>query len=394
MTNPFAISWALRIMMIMSSRAFRRQMDWKSSRSQRSLVWILVLRPSVIDEVIEVMPLNNDRDSPSSTTFDIDKQVCIALQSQRVAVPKHLWETGVWQLIFTNQNSADSFSVFGQELHRPSIFPGPVAATDDVEPSSKKARSKHRFDQVVRFKPDLTWKEQTDAALQSSVKLWYMLIGRWKRESAMYIELHEFRWEGDALTMLLDIFASRSPYTLRKRALALMHVCDYLELHWCPAFPIRERDMYAFLCHERESGQGRHHRDWRDTCNLSIFGGLFWTLKNLMRWSTVLGVVEQPSPNIERNQTSPLKVEEVKLLHSNLANGSELWDRMFSGAALFCLYARARWAIWWEPRRYSLTATTAAWHAIWRLVSDLTRQCSHSNIVTSFCLWLQQQKAW
>ena len=46
--------------------------------------------------------------------------------------------------------------------------------------------------------------------------------------------------------MLLDIFASRSPYTLRKRALARMRVCDYLELHCCPAFPIWERDMYAY----------------------------------------------------------------------------------------------------------------------------------------------------
>ena len=299
-----------------------------------------VLSPSVIDEVV---PLNNGRDSSSSTTFDIDKQVRIALQSQRVAVPKHLWETGVWQLIFTNQNPADSFSVFGQELHRPSIFPGPVAATDDVEPSSKKARSKHRFDQVVRFKPDLTWKEQTDAALQSSVKLWYMLIGRWKRESAMYIELHEFRWEGDALTMLLDIFASRSPYTLRKRALALMHVCDYLELHWCPAFPIRERDMYAFLCHERESGAPSSRlKGYMQSINFCRFVLDLKELDEVVNSARCRGTTK-PKSVVERNQTSPLKVEEVQLLHSNLTNGSELWDRMFSGAALFCLYARARW---------------------------------------------------
>ena len=122
-----------------------------------------VLSPSVVHETV---PLNSDLDSSSSATFDIDKQVRIALQSQRVAVPKQLWETGVWQRIFTNQNPADSFSVFGQELQRPSILQGPFAASDDVEASSKKARSKHRFDQVVRFKPDLTWKEQTDAALQ------------------------------------------------------------------------------------------------------------------------------------------------------------------------------------------------------------------------------------
>ena len=75
-------------------------------------------------------------------------------------------------------------------------------------------------------------------------------------------------------------------------------------------------------------------------------------MQSINFWRFVLDLKElrccgttKPKSVVERNQTSPLKVEEVKLLHSNLANGSELWDRMFSGAALFCLYARARWAI-------------------------------------------------
>ena len=212
-----------------------------------------------------------------------------------------------------------------------------------MEPSSKKARSKHRFDQVVRFKPDLTWKEQTDAALQSSVKLWYLLIGRWKRESAMHIELHEFRWEGDAITMLLDIFAARSPYTWRKRALALMHICDYLELHWCPAFPILEKDMYAFLCYERDSGAPSSRlKGYMQSINFCRFVLDLKELDEVVNSARCRGTTK-PKSVVERNQTSPLKVEEVKLLHSTLTSGSELWDRMFSGAALFCLYARARW---------------------------------------------------
>ena len=41
LNNLFVLSWALRIMMDMSSRASWRLMDWKSSRSRRSLVWNL-----------------------------------------------------------------------------------------------------------------------------------------------------------------------------------------------------------------------------------------------------------------------------------------------------------------------------------------------------------------
>ena len=51
----------------------------------------------------------------------------------------------------------------------------------------------------------------------------------------------------------------------------------------------------------------------------------------------------KPRSVVEKNQASPLKVEEVKLLHSTLEGGGEIWHQMFSGAALFCLYARARW---------------------------------------------------
>ena len=84
-----------------------------------------------------------------------------------------------------------------------------------------------------------------------------MAIQRWKKDCSMYIETHEFRWESEALSMLLDIFAARSPYTLRKRALAIMRICDYLDEHALDRFPISERNMYAFLCSER----GRRHHD-------------------------------------------------------------------------------------------------------------------------------------
>ena len=75
----------------------------------------------------------------------------------------------------------------------------------------------------------------------------------------MYIELHEFRWEGDAITMLLDIFAARSPYTLRKRALALMHICDYLELHFGALLFrfLKGTCMHSFVTREI---RGRHLR--------------------------------------------------------------------------------------------------------------------------------------
>ena len=43
------------------------------------------------------------------------------------------------------------------------------------------------------------------------------------------------------------------------------------------------------------------------------------------------------------NQAAPLTVADIWQLHLCLDTG-DAWDRVFSGAALFCIYARARWS--------------------------------------------------
>lgn len=53
--------------------------------------------------------------------------------------------------------------------------------------------------------------------------------------------------------MLSDIFSGKSPSTLRKRALAILKMCDHADLVDVK-FPWRESDMYAFICHEQHCG--------------------------------------------------------------------------------------------------------------------------------------------
>jgi hypothetical protein len=47
---------------------------------------------------------------------------------------------------------------------------------------------------------------------------------------------------------------------------------------------------------------------------------------------------------LHRNQASPLSVEELRKLHEVLEHGQDAWNRMFAGATLFVVYARARWS--------------------------------------------------
>ena len=244
---------------------------------------------------------------------------------------------------FSDVSFADSFNLFGKEPGRPAAPVGHIPHDSVVETSSKRAKHTEGFEQVVRFKPDIAWKEQTDAALQSSVKLWYMAIQRWKKDCSMYIETHEFRWESEALSMLLDIFAARSPYTLRKRALAIMRICDYLEEHALDRFPISERNMYAFLCSERNAGAPASRlKGLMQTVTFCRFVLDLTDLEETVNSARCRGTTRQT--NIaEKDQAAPLKVKEVQLLHEVLWKGEDIWFRLFAGAALFCLYARARW---------------------------------------------------
>ena len=277
---------------------------------------------------------------------DIGNSVRIVLQSQTPRAPRQVWETGVWARIFTDASVEDSLSLFGQELHRPAAVALPSQAESVGERVSKKIKTTEGFHSVVRFKPDVSWKEQTDAALQSTVKLWYLLIERWSPECAMYIETHQFRWESDALTMLLDIFAGRSPYTLRKRALALMRICDFLDHNYRAPFPIQEATMYYFLCSEREGGAPPSRlQGYIQAVTFCRFVFDMEALDAIVHSARCKGAAKQKHIG-ERVQASPLTVKEVTMLHDLLDQEDKSatpWNQLFAGAALFCLYARSRW---------------------------------------------------
>ena len=273
---------------------------------------------------------------------NIDNHVRSAFQSLPIDVPKQVWETGVWATVFSDRNFEDAFGLFGGELRRPVSVP--LHSDASISNSNlKRKRSAKTYKEVVRHKVDISWREQMDAALQSSVKLWFMLISRWKDDCAIFQALTEAVDESAALRMLPDIFAGRSPYTLRKRALVLMRLCDYLESYIMDAFPVSEKDLYAFLCHERNSGA--------PVSRLSGYMQAVTFCRYVLDIESLEGAVKsarckgasKAAVVVEKKQASPLLVVEVRRLHQLLDSSDDIWDRMFSGAAIFCLYCRGRW---------------------------------------------------
>ena len=49
-------------------------------------------------------------------------------------------------------------------------------------------------------------------------------------------------------------------------------------------------------------------------------------------------------PMGKANQADPLTVANLEQLHTTLEGKGDIWDRLISGAFIFCVYARARWS--------------------------------------------------
>lgn len=109
-------------------------------------------------------------------------------------------------------------------------------------------------------------------------------------------------------------------------------------------FPCNEDQFYGFLNVERNNGAPPSRL--KGAYESPVFA------------RHVLGV-EQFQPLIESRrclgacgndpfhvikQASPLSVKQLFVLHGVLASDHELWNQMFAGMALFCVYARSRWS--------------------------------------------------
>ena len=276
------------------------------------------------------------------TSVDTSLHVRLALQGQTPDVPRPIWETGIWGVIFGQDDFLEAYRSFGTECKRPTVIPDRSRETQLVSSSSKKQKTSKGYTSVVKFKQDVAWQEQQDAFFQSALKLWYIVVCRWDEACAFRIQLHDLQMEDGAFQMLADIFSGRSPHTLRKRALAVMKMCDYAE-QLGVFFPWSESDMYTFICGERNmSAPVSRLKGYMQAVTFCRFVLEVRDLQPILESARCKGATKTKTVK-ERVQASPLKVTELQRLHHILNNDGDVWDRIFSGAVLFCTYARARW---------------------------------------------------
>ena len=296
---------------------------------------------------VQGMAAVDTAESQNSGVVRFDAALSVALNSTTEEQPKHIWETGIWKYIFSDDDSGLDFGVWGQPMTRPSPALWGIE-TDAVELSSSSTRKRSNlhacnFMDVVSFKPDVPWPDQREADLQRSINLWLAVTSKWSDSCSLVLKIAEMRNEAEVFSMLAHVFAGRAPVTIRKRGTSILKLCDSLEANHLGSFPMDELTLYRFLCDQRS--QGAPSSRLRGTLQAIAFCRHVLDMQELqpvLDSKRCSGVSRDACPK-ERKQASPLTVEELRKLHSVVDHGDDAWDAVFAGAALLCCYCRGRW---------------------------------------------------
>ena len=298
------------------------------------------LNTGAADRWLECKVIADDVELPSELC--IEKQWLSLDRKMDVELP---WEKGVWKNLFGSSTffSCEKPPVFT----RPAFAAIPSVPSFEVDAPCKRLRTSvfaNHWKEVVTTVDVASWSESQEAKLDTALKRWYDLVLRFPFGIAIKDQISLLADVSDQLRVLRDVFATKSPLTLIKRANSLQRYVNYLDSQGM-LFPGDEATLYSHFCAERQAG--------------SPSSRLQSVVESLRFTEHVLGVSQLGAELLSkrvvgaskyqnsgpRRQASPFTVKELKVLHEILQSEAEdLWDRVMAGATLCAVYSRSRWS--------------------------------------------------
>ena len=275
--------------------------------------------------------------------YDRTSQVNAAMNSLAPVGLKHFWENDFWSSMFDGRGD----TIHGAyNFHRP-VNMMPLEAVATSEPSKVKVAKEptvlRGFMECVRSLQIQSWQEERDALHDRAIRRWVHLLEAWDGEVKIVSCLSECGTFKERAQILVDIFYNKAPSTLMKRCRGLARITNYFVDRGMP-FPCSENQSYSYLNGERNNNSPPSRLK-------GIFEALVFSrhvlgvveFQHLIDSRRCLGACGNDPFHIVK-QASPLTVKQLAKLHSILESGEEDWDRLFAGMALYCIYARSRWA--------------------------------------------------
>ena len=304
------------------------------------------------------VPPDSDSEGEPALPVLTSGQVVVAAAQPQVLLP---WEQGVFRDIFQGR------PILECSLPTPQVILPVDETTTLQEPqvgqrsnldqgtSAKLPRRDHSadvFSKVMRHnKADLSFQENETAMWARAISKWQTLFEA--SPSASFTRQLENMDQEAKMTSLRDMFGSKSPHTVEKRAASLMRFFKWLQAEADldeqtreePLSP-SEASVYRFCRHISAGSKGK----------LAAQG--FVQALTFVRFVLAVPAVQSClSPRVQgladrmagehepSNQARDLTVLEVVFLEQCLADTSlHLLDRFAAGVFLFQIYARNRWS--------------------------------------------------
>ena len=321
----------------------------------------------------ECQVIEDHAELPSDFSFE---KLWLNLDTKRdVELP---WEKGNWKSIFGNvPHFATGIS---QVFSRPNFEPMPPVFDSDVEVPCKRLRASpfaNHWKQVVTTVDAVSWSESQEAKLDTALKRWYDLVLRFPMGIAIKDQLSLLAEVSDQLRVLRDVFATKSPLTLIKRANSLQRYVNFLDSRGM-LFPGDEATLYQHFCAERQAGSPSSRL--QSVVEALRFSehvlGVSQLCAELLS-KRVIGASKYQTPG-PRRQAAPFTVKELKVLHSILQTDTEdVWDRVMAGATLCAVYSRSRWSD--IQHAESMEADPSQWDPIFLEFKVLDHKTKRAN---------------
>ena len=307
---------------------------------------------------VEVPPDSDSEGEPALPVLT-SGQVVVAAAQPQVLLP---WEQGVFRDIFQGRPILECSLPTPQVIlpvdETTTLQEPEVGRRSNLDPgtSAKLPRGDHSadvFSKVIRHnKADLSFQENVTAMWAKAISKWQTLFEA--SPSASFTRQLEIMDQEAKMTSLRDMFGSKSPHTVEKRAASLMRFFKWLQAEAEldeqtreePLSP-SEASVYRFCRHISAGSKGK----------LAAQG--FVQALTFVRFVLAVPAVQSClSPRVQgpadrmagehepSNQARDLTVLEVMFLEQCLADTSLhlLDDRFAAGVFLFQLYARNRWS--------------------------------------------------
>ncbi|CAE7865437.1 unnamed protein product [Symbiodinium necroappetens] len=302
----------------------------------------------------------DNRDTSSSSSLRSEKAIdvtvplhqrTVALSASALAlsdpVPSFAWETGFWENFFDERSAVDRMAP-AFKFHRPKPA-GSIEVTTqpdaEVQAPGKRPRPEgpESFLDVVKNRLVISWRDKREAEHRRALCKWSSIFDKLDGSCDPVIQSISELPETEKFNTLDDYMARKAPGTMTKRANSFLKVIKVAEGKGL-RFPVTEPQLYELL-QEATTG-GAVPSQLRGIMETLLFARHVFGIQALHQlaisrrcWG--VGAARQARAV---SKAAGLRVVDLIALHRTLDSSQNVWDRLFAGCALFCVYARARWS--------------------------------------------------